>query len=281
LKVELLNITQNPCKLLEKIASISYVTQRFSEKIREKSVKFSSGRIVPISQIKNSHLIEVGKSIVGFTKDDGIVEKILSDSSENVVRFLKRIGHFVPFEMCTVTFLLSDISRKAALHLLRYRHTSVNMRSQKYLSQNQFEYVLPSKASNTNDESLVYYKECMEKIQMMYERFRDIYQWDPEDARLVLPNSAEQTMIYHTNFRELFHLFDIMCSESYVSEIHDLGIKILKLVKEKEPIIFEDFEFYDDKGIFSAKRNRCKGCNVHVNYSLSDKDKENLGITER
>lgn len=278
--VELLHSTENPARLMESVAGISYVTQRFEEKKRPASVKFSSGRILPCSQIKNMHLVKVGEPLLGYTKDDGVVEEIIPDSADTVVRFLKKIGHYVPFEMCNATFKITGMSRKSALHLNRYRNISTNMRSQKYLNQSQFEYVLPSKASNATKEEIIRYKEFMAEIQRMHDVLRDDFKWDPEDARLVLPNATEQQEVFHTNFRQMRHLFDILCDEGYVMEMHELGMEMLRLLDEAAPVFFEDYELKDGEFYQSAKRNKCVGCNVKVNWTLGDADKEKLNLKE-
>ena len=45
--IYLLSITPNAGELLEKIAGISYQTQRFDQKVQPKLIKFASGRCVP------------------------------------------------------------------------------------------------------------------------------------------------------------------------------------------------------------------------------------------
>lgn len=276
--VELLSITPNADKLIESIAEISYVTQRFKENKIEKSIRFSSGRVVLWDRVKRKDDIRVGHELVGFTKDDGVVEEIIPPSSHTIVRFLRKIGHWQPFEMCNVTFKLV-MSRKAALHLNRYRHISTNMQSQKYLNPIQFEYEFPSKASTTTSEQFRVYRGMMETIQGFYEVLRDDFKWDAEDARLVYPNAASQHEIYHTNFHQLRHIFDILCDEDYVREVHDIGMAMFNLVNKQYPIFFEDYKVKDGSfGYVSAKRDKCSGCNVKVNFSLNDSDKIKIGL---
>lgn len=287
--VELLHYTPNASELMESVAEVSYVTQRFSERKRKRSVLFSSGRIVTLEELGMKSDPEVGKPLRGFTKDDGSVKEILPASCDRTVRWLLDIGHLVPLEMVGMTFKLTNISRKASLHLLRYRFCTVNMRSQKYLNQGQFEFVAPSLKGFTqkvSEESLSYYRKCMEQIQEMYRILRDIYEWDAEDARLVLPNSACQEMIFSTNVRELRHLFDIFCDEGYVYEVHLIGMEMLRIAKEKLPIFFEDYKLErivavpSPKGFVEwARRDTSRGNNVKVNPIVSSEVKERAGLT--
>ena len=45
------------------------------------------------------------------------------------------------------------------------------------------------------------------------------------------------------------NLFDIFCDERYVEEIHEIGMKMLKLVKYKTQFGY-DVEYYNEEGNF-------------------------------
>lgn len=62
----------------------------------------------------------------------------------------------------------------------------------------------------------------------------------PEDARMILPEGTETTMIVTMNARELRHFFALRCCNRAQWEIRELANRMLVLVKERAPELFED-----------------------------------------
>lgn len=272
LKIVLLNITDHPGELVEQCAAISYVTQRFFDRVHPARVIFKSGRTIPLSELRLDHIPVPGEVIPGFVKDDKFVYKYEPASCDNVVRFLRKLGHWKLFEMPTATFKIEGISRKSALHFIRYEFLTTNFQSQKYQPQDSFNYVLPEEGEDT-PEVTKQIESSYQTIQKLYESLRAT-NCDPEWARIVLPNGAAQTMTLHTNFRQFRHVFNCLCPEDYVAENKKVAVAMLRILKEKEPVFFEDF-------VETAPNKwKCPGDNrnLTVNAGIGNGEKRKLDI---
>ena len=272
LKVTLLNITQNPGELVEQCASISYVTQRFFERIHPARVVFKSGRTVNLNELKLDHIPVQGEVIPGFTKDDKYVYRVEPASYENVVRWLRKLCHWKLFAMPVATFKIEGISRKSALHYLRYEFLVTNMQSQKYQPQDSFNYVLPDEGEES-PETIKEIENCYKTIQSMYERLR-LTNCDAEWSRIVLPNGTAQTMTISTNFLQWEHILRCLLPETYVGENRKVAIQIARHLKREAPVFFEDFVEKEDGSWKVPSINR----NCMVNFGLGNSEKRKLGI---
>ena len=271
LKVTLLNITQQPGELIEQCAAISYVTKRFFERIHPARVVFKSGRTVNLSELKLDHVPVQGEVIPGFTKDDKYVYRVEPASYENVVRWLRKLGHWKLFAMPVATFKIEGISRKSALHYLRYAFLITNFQSQKYQPQSSFNYVLPGEGEES-PENIKKIENAMGVVQSLYENLRST-NMDPEWARGIYPNLTAQTMTVSTNFLQWEHILRCLLPETYVNENREVAIQIVKHLKREAPIFFEDFvEKMDGWKVPSVNRN------CMVNFGLGSSEKRKLGI---
>ena len=271
--IYLLSITPNAGELCEKIGGISYQTQRFDTKVHPKMIKFASGRQVPYSQFKLDSEPILGEPLPGYSKDDEFVAEVIPASWEKVVKFLLAIGHHAVFRNMHATFMFENISRKSALHFLRYEFCATNMQSQKYKDQGSFEYVLPAEDEvNPGDRQAII--GCMDAIQGQYERLRAMG-IDSEWSRGVYPNIAAQTMTFTTNFEQLRHMFDCLMGDNYVDENQKIILDMMEIVKREEPVFFHDF-VRTEEGAFrrGAKYSR----NKHVNWMLKPADRTKFGL---
>lgn len=273
--IELLNFTNNPEQLIEDVASISYVTQRFATKKHPKMIKFASGRTVAFEEFGLEEDPEIGKPLPGFTKDDMFVAEVIPDSADRVVKFVIAIGHHRLLEMCNATFMLNNITRKGALHYERYNFLVTNFRSQKYQPQNGFNYILPNE-EEANSVERRKIERHMDTLQTMYEDLRST-ELDPEWSRCCYPNNIAQTMAFHTNFRQYRHIFDSLCGDDYVGENQRIAMGMLKELKRVAPVFFHDFVISDDGK--SAKRRGSKYArNKFVNWMLTRQEKIDFGL---
>lgn len=274
-KITLLSMTPNPGILVERIASLSYVTQRFVEDIHPKLIKFASGRTVEYDQLKLRGDPEIGKPLPGYGKDDVCVVGIVEASYTRAVKFVLAIGHHALLRNCHACFLFEGITRKGALHFLRYQHSNANMQSQKYKDQGSFEYVLPG-----DDEAPQHVRNKIEAfmatIQSMYEVLRETGV-DAEWSRAVYPNNIAQTMTFETNFEQLRHMFDCLCGDDYVSENRDICMGMLRLMKDQAPEFFHDFRISED-GKSATRKGSKYARNKQVNWTLSPADKADFGL---
>lgn len=156
------------------------------------------------------------------------IAAICYDSSPNdpmkLVKHLYKNGHHSVFEHIYFTFKIEGISRACSHQLVRHRHCSFTQRSQRYCSEEGFEYVTPP---SLNDN--LFYKNDIRDIAMGYESYQN--EGVPnEDARYILPNACCTDLYLSCNLRELIHI----CNERLCSraqwEIRELVKKMVDLV---------------------------------------------------
>lgn len=68
----------------------------------------------------------------------------------------------------------------------------------------------------------------------------------PQEARSILPNSLKTEVIMTCNLREWRHIFKLRCDKSAHPQMRELMIPLLKELKSKISIIFDDIEVGDN-----------------------------------
>lgn len=150
---------------------------------------------------------------------------------------MAEIGHGSPFEHVTFTFGIEGVSRALTHQLVRHRIASYSQKSQRYVTENQFGYVIPDTIKNNNDML-----EAYDKLMAQIQEFYDIAVENgvpKEDARYVLPNATETSIIVTMNARSLFNFFAHRCCTRAQWEIRLMAHKMLQLVKEVAPETFK------------------------------------------
>jgi thymidylate synthase (FAD) len=175
-------------------------------------------------------------SAVGVDKLSERIEK------EQVQKFLKRLldmGHLSPFEHASFTFGIEGISRVTSHQLVRHRIASYSQQSQRYVKKTGgLEYITPPSIAK-NKALKARYERIMNELQDTYREFLE-NGVNPEDARYVLPNSAETKLIVTMNARELRHFFHQRCCTRAQWEIRKMAELMLKRVQEVAPNLFAD-----------------------------------------
>ena len=140
-----------------------------------------------------------------------------------LVKHLYAGGHHSVFEHIYFTFKIEGISRACSHQLVRHRHCSFTQRSQRYCSEDGFEYVTPDTIPEVDMEY------CMERTKAWYHDFQESGTPN-EDARYVLPNSCTTSLYLSCNLRELIHMAnERLCSRAQW-EIRDLVKSMCNLV---------------------------------------------------
>ena len=141
-----------------------------------------------------------------------------------LVKHLYRNGHLSVFEHIYFTFKIEGISRACSHQLVRHRHCSFTQRSQRYCSEDGFEYVTPP----TIDESI--FKIDMHNIKNWYKDYQNRYYTPNEDSRYILPNACCTELYLSCNLRELIHIAnERLCSRAQW-EIRELVKQMVELV---------------------------------------------------
>ena len=176
-------------------------------------------------------------------------------TDENTEKFLNRLismGHESPIEHITFTFGVEGVSRSLLAQLTRHRLASYSVKSQRYVEENHFSYVVPPEIEN-NAKAAEIYKNTMDNILNSYNELTEIL-YDVhknnmdeksarkkaiEDARFVLPNACETKLVMTFNARSLMNFFSERCCDRAQWEIRELADQMLKIVKNIAPTIFQ------------------------------------------
>ena len=160
------------------------------------------------------------------------------NSTKNFIKKLKEMGHLSPFEHITFTFAIEGISRTLSHQLVRHRIASYSQQSQRYVSEHDFEYILPPSIAE-NDEAKAKFENLMHTIRQIYDELVAM-NVPKEDARYVLANATETKIIVTFNARSLMNFFKLRCCTRAQWEIRKLANLMLKEVSKVAPNIFDD-----------------------------------------
>jgi thymidylate synthase (FAD) len=146
------------------------------------------------------------------------------------------MGHESPFEHAYATFRISGCSRAMTHQLVRHRLLAVSQRSQRYVSERGFDYVLPE---SLPPEHVADFHADMETIRKMYQKWKERGLRN-EDARFVLPNACATDIQISANFREFRHVIRVRCDSHAQWEIREICTRILRMLHERAPLCFAD-----------------------------------------
>ena len=140
-----------------------------------------------------------------------------------LVKHLYANGHHSCFEHIYFTFKIEGISRACSHQLVRHRHCSFTQRSQRYCSEDGFEFVTPG---TVPDRLLA---ADMKVIGDWYEDYQ-ASGIPNEDARYILPNACATSLYLSCNLRELIHMANERLCTRAQWEIRDLVKEMCGLV---------------------------------------------------
>ena len=140
-----------------------------------------------------------------------------------LVKHLYNGGHHSVLEHIYFTFKIEGISRACSHQLVRHRHCSFTQRSQRYCSEDGFQYVTPP----TMDKDL--FRNEMRDVENCYQGHQTVGVPN-EDARYILPNACATSLYLSCNLRELMHMANERLCVRAQWEIRDLVREMCKLV---------------------------------------------------
>jgi len=136
------------------------------------------------------------------------------------------------------TFAVEKISRVCSHQLVRHRVASFSQQSQRYIKVKRLSerVVTPPSVEATGEPVFL---EFVEKASEAYQLLVD--QGVPkEDARFVLPNAAETSLLMTMDGRSLFHFFGLRCCNRAQWEIRALADAMLGEARTAEPEVFRE-----------------------------------------
>ena len=156
------------------------------------------------------------------------------------------MGHASPVEHASFTFSVEGVSRSLTHQLVRHRHASYSQKSQRYVKENFFDYVIPpeiEKISEAKDRFIAamdcaehYYHNLVKDLMDAGRTEKEAY----EDARYVLPNACETKIVVTMNVRELLHFFNVRGCNRAQWEIMELAYQMWLLCLDVAPNLFKN-----------------------------------------
>lgn len=185
-------------------------------------------------------------------------DKITNESAARFVKMLRDRGHESVLEHSAMTVEFNDVSRGFTHELVRHRLAAYTQESTRYVDESNFRVVIPPekdpdekmvKLTLPNRKKIkVSFREWIELNEQVYRGLRDAG-WAPQDARQTLPIGIKSQIVITCNLREWRHIFKLRCDKAAHWEIKRVMIGLLKDVKQRIPVIFDDFEVYEDYAI--------------------------------
>jgi thymidylate synthase (FAD) len=172
------------------------------------------------------------------------------------------MGHESPIEHASFTFGIEGVSRSFLAQITRHRIASYSVKSQRYVSEAHFEYVVPPEIDAV-PEAKEEFLRAMEEDQRHYDRIaallkerhkaelvaagedaapadRAAEKQANEDARFVLPNACETKLICTFDARSLLHFFSLRCCNRAQWEIRSVAVQMLRLARQAAPHLFRE-----------------------------------------
>ncbi len=166
-----------------------------------------------------------------------ILENINSKNWARLLEAPLSMGHQSVIEHACYTFSIGGVSRACTHQLVRHRIASFSQKSQRYVSVEKPDYVIPPSISK-DEEAKERFISLMDKI---WEEYAYLSQKVPiEDARYVLPNATKTHITVTMNARELWHFFSLRCCRRSQLELREVADKMLMLAREASPLIFKN-----------------------------------------
>lgn len=193
---------------------------------------------------------------------NGIREGLTDEKAASFVEMLSEIGHESPIEHASFTFGIEGVSRALLAQITRHRLASFSVQSQRYVAENDFEFVTPPEIA-AEPEALELFNEAMQKDKEYYEKIAEVLKAKHkaeflaegkdekaadraaekkaiEDARFVLPNACDTKMVLTMNARSLHNFFRHRCCNRAQWEIRDVANQMLELVSTVAPNLFKN-----------------------------------------
>jgi len=175
------------------------------------------------------------------------------EEKEDYGSFIRRIigyGHMDVIEHANFTFRIEGISRACSHQLVRHRHSSFSQRSQRYVSEKESMFILPSLAYLEEGKREKALNLLDDFVSRSYSVYRELVSLGvkKEDARFVLTNAAETRLYWTTNARSLRHFFIMRLDTSAQWEIREVARKAFDEVMKVAPELFSDLSSLRNTG---------------------------------
>lgn len=166
---------------------------------------------------------------------DNLADTLTPAEVERMVKMLTEVGHLSPIEHVSFTFAVEGISRACSHQLVRHRIASYSQKSQRYVDETSFDYIVPPSIAN-NPEARELYTRVINTIQESYTQLAEMV--PREDARYILPNATETKLVLSFNARSLYNFFSQRLCLRAQWEIREMAQLMLVEVMKVAPLLF-------------------------------------------
>lgn len=174
---------------------------------------------------------------------DDLTDNIMAKDNSAFISRLMDMGHHSPVEHAAFTFSIEGVSRALLAQITRHRIASFSVRSQRYVSEDAFNYVVPPAIEELGAAAVARFAGQMDTIMDWYHDWQGALghgEKSNEDARFILPNACETKMIVTMNARELMHFFELRCCNRAQWEIRSVAWLMFEEVIKVAPNLFRD-----------------------------------------
>lgn len=157
-------------------------------------------------------------------------------------------GHHSVLEFAQFHFHIEGVSRALTHQLVRHRTGSFAQRSQRYCSEDGFEFVVPPSIEKLDNDIRDLYINTIEGIKNVYEALQT-FDIPNEDIRYLLPNACCTTIDASFDFRNLIHFMNERLCTRAQWEIRELAQKmrdcVIEVFPEAKDMLVPKCERYD------------------------------------
>lgn len=204
--------------------------------------------LTPISEggiAELKHIEKIGR--VCYKSEDKISED--GSSAKKFVKMLIDRGHeaMIEHSFLSVKFICD---RGVSHELVRHRIASFAQESTRYCNYsndkfgNELTFIKPCFWENATSEGMAIWLNAMSNAEYSYLKLIKAGA-QPQEARSVLPNSIKTEITITANYREWRNFFKLRTAKAAHPQMRELTIPLLKELKEKLPVVFDDIEVLD------------------------------------
>ena len=198
-----------------------------------------------ITNTQNPETVIASAAKLCYSKKDGkkLFDEMIDDEAL-LDRFLDRfmeLGHGSPLEHATFTFEISGVSRSCSHQLVRHRNTSFNQKSQRYVDEENFEYVTPDVIASYEVADYLFdvaMADANDSYKAIKEALMDAGYPEKiaqENARAVLPNACATSLVMTMSLRQIYNFLDIRLCSRAQDEIREVATRIYDIMKTNFP----------------------------------------------
>lgn len=193
---------------------------------------------------------------------DDIMEGMDAEKAASYMKMISELGHTSIIEHASFTFGIEGVSRSLLAQITRHRIASFSVQSQRYVRENMFEYVVPPEIEHDEaakaefvlamEEDQRHYEKLTEILKARHrerllkeglnekEANSAAGRLAIEDARFVLPNACTTKIMMTMNCRSLTNFFALRCCNRAQWEIRDLATEMYRLAYAVAPNVFKN-----------------------------------------